>query len=61
MKTEMARLLVVGLLALQVVVVVLLWLLDAFSVQATAAFALLLAADVIAFAVVAQVYRTSEE
>jgi hypothetical protein len=49
------------MLALQAVTVALLWLLSAFSIQATAAFAFLLAADVVAFAAVAHVYRTSED
>jgi hypothetical protein len=59
MKTEMARLLVIGLLLVQVVVVAMLWLLEAFSIEATAAFALLLAGDAMAFAVVVHIYRTA--
>ena len=49
------------MLALQAVTVALLWLLNAFSVQATAAFAFLLAADVMAFALIAHVYRTAKD
>ncbi|MGA2663798.1 MAG: hypothetical protein ABSF83_02500 [Nitrososphaerales archaeon] len=41
------------------VAVALVWLLDAYSDQSTAAFALLLAADVMAFAIVAHVYRVA--
>jgi hypothetical protein len=61
MKSESVKPFVIGMLALQVVTVALLWLLDAFSVEATAAFAFLLAANVMAFALVAHVYRTSRE
>jgi hypothetical protein len=61
MKSSTLRTFVVGMLALQAAAVALLWLLSAFSVQATAAFAFLLAADVMAFAVVAHVYRTSKD
>lgn len=58
MRSELVRPLVVGLLAVQVVAVALLWLLDAFSQEATAAFAFLLAADLVVFALVAHIYRT---
>jgi undecaprenyl pyrophosphate phosphatase UppP len=61
MKSESVRPFVIGMLALQAATVVLLWLLDAFSAEATAAFAFLLAANVMAFALVAHVYRTSRE
>jgi len=44
---------------LQAVAVALVWLLDAYSDESTAAFALLLAADVMAFAIVAHVYRVA--
>ena len=61
MKSDMARPLVIGLLALQAVTDALLWLLNAFSVQGTAAFAFLLAGNVMAFAVIAHVYRTTKD
>ncbi len=60
MKSDTVKVFVVGMLALQAVTVALLWLLNAFSVQATAAFAFLLAADVMAFALIAHVYRTAK-
>jgi hypothetical protein len=60
MKSDMVKPFVIGMLALQALTVALLWLLDAFSVQATAAFAFLLAANVIVFAIVAEVYRTTK-
>ena len=61
MKSDMVKPFVIGILALQAVTVALLWLLDAFSVQATAAFAFLLAANVMVFAIVAHVYRTTKD
>jgi len=61
MKSDTVKVFVIGMLALQVVTVALLWLLNAFSVQATAAFAFLLAADVMAFALIAHVYRTAND
>ncbi len=61
MRSESVRPFVIGMLALQAITVVLLWLLDAFSAEATAAFAFLLAANVMAFALVAHVYRASRE
>ncbi len=61
MKSESVKTFVIGLLALQVVAVALLWLLNAFSVQATAAFTFLLSADVVAFALVAQVYKSDKD
>jgi hypothetical protein len=61
MKSSTVKSFVVGMLALQVLTVALLWLLNAFSVEATAAFAFLLAADVTAFAVIAHVYRTEKD
>ena len=59
MRIEAVKPFVLGLLALQAVAVALVWLLDAYSEQSTAAFALLLAADVMAFAIVAHVYRVA--
>ena len=61
MKNEIVKPLVICLLALQAFAVLMLWLLDAYSVQATAAFAFLLASDVVVFAIIAHVYRTSSE
>jgi len=61
MKTDLVVPFVLGMIALQVVTVILVWLLAAFSVEATAAFAFLLAANVTAFALVVQVYRDSGE
>ena len=61
MKSDMVKPFVIGMLALQALTVALLWLLDAFSVQATAAFAFLLAANVIVFAIVAEIYRTAKD
>jgi hypothetical protein len=61
MKSDGVRPLVIGMLALQILAVVTLWILNAFSVEATAAFALLLAGDVTAFAIIAHEYRTSED
>jgi len=61
MKSSTVKSYVAGMLALQVLTVALLWLLNAFSVEATAAFAFLLAADVTAFAVIAHVYRTDKD
>jgi len=61
MKTDTAKTLVAGMLALQALTVALLWTMNAFSVQGTAAFALLLAGNVTAFAVVVHVYRTAED
>ncbi|MDA4113529.1 MAG: hypothetical protein OK474_05750 [Thaumarchaeota archaeon] len=61
MKSDMVKPFVIGMLALQVLTVALLWLLDAFSIQATAAFAFLLAANVMVFAIVAHVYRTTKD
>ena len=59
MKSDMVKPLLIGMLMLQALTVALLWLLDAFSIEATAAFALLLAGNIVAFALVAHVYRTS--
>ena len=61
MKSDMVKPFVIGVLVLQAITVALLWLLDAFSVQATAAFAFLLAANVTVFAIVAHVYRTTKD
>jgi hypothetical protein len=61
MKSDMVKPFVIGMLALQALTVALLWLLDAFSIQATAAFAFLLAANVMVFAIVAHVYRTTKD
>jgi hypothetical protein len=61
MKSDMVKPFVIGVLVLQALTVALLWLLDAFSVQATAAYAFLLAANVTVFAIVAHVYRTTKE
>lgn len=61
MKSDTVKVFVIGMLALQAVTVALLWLLDAFSVEATAAFAFLLAANVMAFALIAHVYRTAND
>jgi hypothetical protein len=56
-----ARPFVIGLLVVQVGLTAALWLLDAISVSSTAAFALLLAADVLVFAVLCHTYFFSEE
>ena len=52
---------VIGLLVVQAGLTAALWLLDAVSVSSTAAFALLLAANVLVFAVVCHTYFFSEE
>ena len=57
MKSDTATLLVVLLLVLQVVATALLWVLDVLSVITTGIFSVLLAADLIAFAMVLQIYR----
>jgi len=57
MKSDSARTFAVVMLILQAAATALLWILDVLSVETTAAFEVLLAADLIAFAVVLQIYR----
>ena len=57
MKSDTVVSFVVVMLILQVIATALLWVLNVLSDETTSVFAVLLAADVLAFAVVLQVYR----
>ncbi len=61
MKTDSAVRFVLVMLVLQVIATALLWFINVLSDETTSVFAVLLAADVIAFAVVLMVYRNPGE
>lgn len=60
MNRDNTRPFIIGLLVVQVAISASLWVLDAISVDSTAAFALLLAADVVVFGVICHVYFFSD-
>jgi len=57
MKSDSVKAYVIALLVLQAVSVALLWVLNVLSDETSSVFAVLLAANLIAFAMVVQVYR----
>lgn len=60
MKSDSVTTFVISMLVLQVVSVALLWILNVLSSESTGVFAILLAANLIAFAVVLQTYRNPD-
>ncbi len=60
MKSDSAVSFVVAILVLQAAATALLWYLDVLSILSTEVFAILLAANLLGFAIVMQVYRTPE-
>jgi hypothetical protein len=60
MKSDTVTNYVIGMLALQVITVAVLWILNVLSEGSTEAFAILLAANLVAFAMVVQAYRNPE-
>jgi hypothetical protein len=60
MKSDTVTNYVIGMLVLQVITVAVLWILNVLSEGSTEAFAILLAANLVAFAMVVQAYRNPE-
>jgi len=60
MKSDMVKSFVIAMLLLQAIATGCLWILNVLSVETTGVFAVLLAANLIAFAVVLQVYRNPD-